>query len=66
MFKQVKTCHLPNLPRHKELASKLAPIHARLSRESSIAKRHPVYRCNEMQVFTVVLVFLMNLFNFYS
>lgn len=59
MFKQVKMCHLPTLPRYKELVSKLSPIHDRLSRESSIAMRHPVYRCNEMQVFTVVLECLM-------
>ncbi|KAB1208648.1 DENN domain-containing protein 5B [Morella rubra] len=47
---QVKIYNLPTLPRHKELVSELGPIHARLSHESSIAKRHPVYRCNEVQV----------------
>ncbi|XP_050251956.1 uncharacterized protein LOC126698629 isoform X1 [Quercus robur] len=46
---EVKMCHLPALPRHKELVSELGPIHARLSRESSIAKRHPVYRCSDVQ-----------------
>ncbi|XVE78005.1 hypothetical protein DITRI_Ditri13aG0109400 [Diplodiscus trichospermus] len=46
---QVKTCHLPKLPRHKELVSELRPIHTRLSFEGSIAKKHPTYRCNEMQ-----------------
>ncbi|KAB1213817.1 DENN domain-containing protein 4C [Morella rubra] len=46
---QVKVYNLPTLPRHKELVSELGPIHARLSHESSIAKRHPVYRCNEVQ-----------------
>ncbi|KAF8007236.1 hypothetical protein BT93_K1284 [Corymbia citriodora subsp. variegata] len=46
---QVKMCHLPALPRYKELVSELKPIHARLSRESSIAKRHPVYKCSEVQ-----------------
>ncbi|KAF5459436.1 hypothetical protein F2P56_023381 [Juglans regia] len=46
---QVKMCYLPTLPRHKELVSELGPIHARLSHESSTAKRHPVYRCNEVQ-----------------
>ncbi|GMY06195.1 denn domain-containing protein 5b [Fagus crenata] len=46
---QVKMCHLPALPRHKELVSELGPIHARLSSESLIAKRHPIYRCNEVQ-----------------
>ncbi|XP_062148406.1 uncharacterized protein LOC133857238 isoform X1 [Alnus glutinosa] len=46
---QVKMCHLPTLPRRKELVCELGPIHARLSHESSIAKRHPVHRCNEVQ-----------------
>ncbi|KAF9610657.1 hypothetical protein IFM89_023913 [Coptis chinensis] len=45
----VKICHLPTLPRHRELISELGPIHARLSCENSIAKRHPVYKCNEVQ-----------------
>ncbi|CAL2280403.1 unnamed protein product [Prunus armeniaca] len=48
---QVKMCHLPTLPRHKDLAAELGPIHARLSREGSFAKKHPVYRCNEVQVY---------------
>ncbi|OMO86723.1 hypothetical protein COLO4_20955 [Corchorus olitorius] len=46
---QVKTCHLPTLPRHKELLYELGSIHARLSYEGSIAKKHPTYRCNEVQ-----------------
>lgn len=46
---QVKTCYLPALPRQKELVSELAPIHARLSSQNSIAERHPVYKCNEVQ-----------------
>lgn len=46
---QVKMCHLPTLPRYKELVSELRPLHDRLSLESSVAKRHPVYRCNEVQ-----------------
>ncbi|KAJ6333947.1 hypothetical protein OIU78_010948 [Salix suchowensis] len=46
---QVKMCHLPALPRYKELVSELRPLHGRLSLESSVAKRHPVYRCNEVQ-----------------
>ncbi|KAL5712102.1 hypothetical protein ACHQM5_014304 [Ranunculus cassubicifolius] len=46
---KVKICYLPALPRQRELASQLAPIHARLASESSIAKRHPVYKCNEAQ-----------------
>ncbi|XP_016650822.1 PREDICTED: uncharacterized protein LOC103334392 isoform X3 [Prunus mume] len=41
---QVKMCHLPTLPRHKDLASELGPIHARLSREGrscrSVFRRH--------------------------
>lgn len=46
---QVKMCHLPTLPRRKELVCELGPIHARLSHESSIAERHPVHRCSEVQ-----------------
>ncbi|XVE72846.1 hypothetical protein DITRI_Ditri11bG0071000 [Diplodiscus trichospermus] len=46
---QVKTCQLPTLPQHKELVSELGSIHARLSFEGSIAKKHPTYRCNEVQ-----------------
>ncbi|XP_062079547.1 uncharacterized protein LOC133784008 [Humulus lupulus] len=46
---QVKTCSLPTLPRHKELATALAPFHARLSRETSMAKKHPVHKCSETQ-----------------
>ncbi|KAM7496158.1 hypothetical protein LguiA_020572 [Lonicera macranthoides] len=46
---QVKMCSLPALPRHKELITELRPIHARLSCEKSTAKRHPIYRCNEVQ-----------------
>ncbi|XVF21489.1 hypothetical protein REPUB_Repub12eG0094600 [Reevesia pubescens] len=45
----VKTCYLPTLPRHKELVSELGSIHARLSFEGSIARKHPTYRCNEVQ-----------------
>ncbi|KAE8681744.1 alcohol dehydrogenase class-3 [Hibiscus syriacus] len=46
---QVKTCHLPTLPRHRELESELGPIHSRLSLEGSFARKHPTYRCNEVQ-----------------
>ncbi|XP_022991951.1 uncharacterized protein LOC111488447 isoform X1 [Cucurbita maxima] len=46
---QVKTCTLPTLPRHRELVSELGPVHAKLANKSSIAKKHPVYRCNESQ-----------------
>jgi hypothetical protein len=46
-------CHLPTLPRRKELVSELGPIHARLSHESSNAKMYPVYRCSEVQVITI-------------
>lgn len=45
-------CSLPHLPRHRELVTRLGPIHARLSCENSIARRHPVYKCSEVQVFT--------------
>ncbi|XP_039132612.1 uncharacterized protein LOC120269339 isoform X1 [Dioscorea cayenensis subsp. rotundata] len=46
---QVKSCSLPPLPQHKELMSELRPIHTRLMCENSIAKRHPVYKCSEVQ-----------------
>lgn len=46
---QVKACSLPQLPRFKELVSDLSPIHARLSCENALAKRHPIYKCNEVQ-----------------
>ncbi|KAL6901851.1 hypothetical protein ACP4OV_004727 [Aristida adscensionis] len=45
----VKSCSLPQLPRYKELVSDLSPIHARLSCENDLAKRHPIYKCNEVQ-----------------
>lgn len=45
----VKSCPLPQLPGHRELVSELGPIHARLSCENSIAKRHPIYKCTEVQ-----------------
>ncbi|XP_062021559.1 uncharacterized protein LOC133738123 [Rosa rugosa] len=41
--------HLPTLPRYRDLALELAPIHSKLSLEGSFAKKHPVYRCNEVQ-----------------
>ncbi|XP_077250909.1 DENN (AEX-3) domain-containing protein isoform X2 [Tasmannia lanceolata] len=46
---EVKMSSLPQLPRHRELVAELGPIHARLSCENSIAKRHPVYKCSEVQ-----------------
>ncbi|KAG8370845.1 hypothetical protein BUALT_Bualt13G0025700 [Buddleja alternifolia] len=45
---QVKGCNLPVLPQRKELISELAPIHSILSSES-VAQRHPVHKCNEVQ-----------------
>nr|XP_004292250.2 PREDICTED: uncharacterized protein LOC101314825 isoform X1 [Fragaria vesca subsp. vesca] len=41
--------HLPTLPRYKDLALELAPIHSKMSQEGSFARKHPVYRCNEVQ-----------------
>lgn len=46
---KVNTCSLPQLPRYKELVSELSPVHARLACENSIAKRHPIYKCSEVQ-----------------
>ncbi|XP_050875644.1 uncharacterized protein LOC127079283 [Lathyrus oleraceus] len=41
---------MPSLsPRQRDLVSQLTPIHARLSSESYIAKKHPIHRCNEIQ-----------------
>ncbi|XP_028765596.1 uncharacterized protein LOC114723564 [Neltuma alba] len=60
---QVHTCQLPKLPQHKELASQLAPIHARLSRASTVAKKHPVYRFNEVQA-EAASQFLNVMFNY--
>jgi len=40
---------LPQLPRYKELVSDLAPIHSRLSSENALAKKHAIYKCNEVQ-----------------
>ncbi|CAJ2632840.1 unnamed protein product [Trifolium pratense] len=52
MKDQVKMCHLPRLPQQRDLLSQLGPIHAKLSRESSIARKHPIHRCNEVQAET--------------
>lgn len=49
-------CSLPKLPQHKELLSQLSPFHARLANERSIARKHPVHRCNEVQVFLVPIL----------
>lgn len=52
-------CCLPPLPRRKELVSELGPLHAKLASQSTIAKRHPVYKCSEVQVFTDYCTVLM-------
>jgi hypothetical protein len=46
---QVKICNMPALPQCRELMAQLAPIHATLAHQSSNARRHPVYKCNEVQ-----------------
>ncbi|CAN8257549.1 unnamed protein product [Cochlearia groenlandica] len=46
---QVKICNMPALPQRRELMAQLAPIHATLAEHSSTARRHPVYKCNEVQ-----------------
>ncbi|XP_037423140.1 uncharacterized protein LOC119287661 [Triticum dicoccoides] len=46
---QVKANLLPQLPRYKDLVSDLSPIHAKLSCENALAKKHPMYKCNEVQ-----------------
>ncbi|EFH60452.1 predicted protein [Arabidopsis lyrata subsp. lyrata] len=45
----VKICNMPALPQCRELMAQLAPIHATLAHQSSTARRHPVYKCNEVQ-----------------
>ena len=45
---------MPQLPRYKDLVSDLSPIHARLSCENALAKKHPMYKCNEVQVLIFV------------
>ncbi|GAU19328.1 hypothetical protein TSUD_336140, partial [Trifolium subterraneum] len=52
MKDQVKKCHLPRLPQQRDLLSQLGPIHAKLSRESSISRKQPIHRCNEVQAET--------------
>ncbi|XP_010415945.1 PREDICTED: uncharacterized protein LOC104701884 [Camelina sativa] len=46
---QVKICNMPALPQCRELVAQLAPLHATLAHQSSNARRHPVYKCNEVQ-----------------
>ncbi|KAI3449836.1 hypothetical protein Pfo_006501 [Paulownia fortunei] len=54
---QVKTCDLPLLPQRKELILELRPIHTALSCEDSISEKHPVYKCNEVQLFVETQLF---------
>lgn len=46
---QVKTFSLPQLPRQKELSSALEPFHAKLAAEGDSARKHPAYKCNDVQ-----------------
>lgn len=46
---QVKAFSLPQLPRQKELSSALEPFHAKLAAEGDSARKHPAYKCNEVQ-----------------
>lgn len=62
---QIKSCYLPLLPRRKELLSELRPIHARLSREDSVAQRRPIYRCSELQVSVIIQLLLMSCLAWY-
>ncbi|KAG5521427.1 hypothetical protein RHGRI_033857 [Rhododendron griersonianum] len=61
LLKMVKTCYVPALPRHKELIAELRPIHTKLSCQKEIARRHPVFKCNEVQVFSTLLQSLKHL-----
>nr|XP_043611448.1 uncharacterized protein LOC122583071 [Erigeron canadensis] len=47
---QVEMTSLPALPKHRELLTRLGPLHARLSSDKTAAKKHPVYRCNKWQI----------------
>eukprot|EP01018_Ginkgo_biloba_P031518 Gb_22867 [translate_table: standard] len=40
---------MPPLPRQKELASALDPIHAKLAAEGDSAGRRSTYKCNDVQ-----------------
>lgn len=51
---QVKMCSLPLLPRRKELYAELRPFHTALTGQSRMAEKHPVYKCNEEQVSSVL------------
>ncbi|KAJ4888873.1 DENN (AEX-3) domain-containing protein [Raphanus sativus] len=46
---QVKICNMPALPQQRELMTQLTPIHATLAHHSSTARKHPVYKCNQVQ-----------------
>ncbi|CAN7076930.1 hypothetical protein Bca4012_075412 [Brassica carinata] len=46
---QVKICNMPALPQRRELMAQLTPIHATLAHHSSTARKHPVYKCNQVQ-----------------
>ncbi|KAJ0265498.1 DENN protein [Hirschfeldia incana] len=46
---QVKVCNMPTLPQRRELITQLTPIHATLAHYSSTARKHPVYKCSEVQ-----------------
>nr|VDD29101.1 unnamed protein product [Brassica oleracea] len=46
---QVKVCNMPTLPQRRELMAQLTPIHATLAHYSSTARKHPVYKCSELQ-----------------
>ncbi|XP_023764036.1 uncharacterized protein LOC111912533 isoform X2 [Lactuca sativa] len=47
---QVEMSSLPALPRHKELMTRLAPLHGRLSCDKTAAKKYPVYKSNKWQI----------------
>ncbi|XP_051120453.1 uncharacterized protein LOC127244136 isoform X2 [Andrographis paniculata] len=37
------------VPRHKDLINQLRPIHSKLSYEDPLTKKHPAYKCSEVQ-----------------
>ncbi|KAJ6698979.1 DENN (AEX-3) DOMAIN-CONTAINING PROTEIN [Salix purpurea] len=46
---QVKSPAIPQLPKHRELLSRLRPYHSKLVGESYLARKRPVYECTDVQ-----------------
>ncbi|KAJ6407259.1 hypothetical protein OIU84_010714, partial [Salix udensis] len=46
---QVKSPAIPQLPKYRELLSRLRPCHSKLVGESYLARKRPVYECTDVQ-----------------